>query len=777
MNRQSETSARKALASQVLFLFLSLTVGMFLTGCSDSHTSQSDNPTTPSISSAKHPFHDPPLKMIGESTGGGGLKKALALEGEGESGGLCSWLIHTLEEGLTEGITHFIGDNTTGSVLNGIKSHLGDSGADAQFVQLSDQLTSIGTQLTAVQHDLKDLLTQLKLATAQILTNEDQIALTGYYANITAAFNGPSSSYMYIAKQAKGADLTNTTTVANLQKLATTYNNTYTTAGMSPNLIGLHDLVVKDKILHAYATQIILLNSPGTDAMNSADAITTAENGYLLLQQKFSEILNYQIQALIIIAELDNYNDPTGAATRNDITFFQGYLKEEVAQFLTEVDYLMLNLVDYRNSSNYTNDSGSMYAHGLVHDATYAMVFATSRAFCAQLIGTGTLLTDSTGSTSFQPDFGLHGSVVIPNYYAPVAIPTPALPTSPVTTRPINLSFTPYTTSSDGARQYIPNSTVYVTAQPTPGASQFPYTAWNTNNQSFPDNNWLMYEFTAANDLPAGTYAITLVDSGDANTPWYHNTTDFGTVSVLYYNPSNFSDGGTLVDGGTLSPIGPKTFKFSSFSGRWNWGYNSLSMSPMTAWKLPAKNTIQTLPSNQVAPVEDNPSFKNAPAGYSYYPHTDFSAGVHALGLKMPSTTSNFPIMMYTIELPFIVGSLPTGSTGAAQLYYSTAATVNLAVSETKSNSYAYYDFNLINNTGKSKTVSIDNYASSTHSISSTSKFNNILNSTLVPGDYQLSVDAGLNNWVDSKATTSGAIDLSWNMQIVYTNTYPSAVQ
>jgi len=677
------------------------------------------------------------------------------VKSEGEGGGLCSWLINTIEEGLNGGISGFIGDNSTGRLLNGITSHSGDSGAGAQFTQISNQLTTITAQLSTIQGQLTHLLSVLNLDVAKILSNEDQDALTSYYSDIQSAYSASSSSYTYLAKQAQGTDLTDPTAVSTLKNGAVAYNKTFTTAMMSKDLAGLYDFIVSNKMLHKYATQIILQNSPGTATLSAADATASAENGYQLLQQKFSEVLNYQIQALIIMVDLDNYNDPTGKKAQYDINIFQGYLKEEIAQFLMEVNYLMLNMVDYRNTGNYTKDSGSMYTHGLVSDDTYNMIFATSRAFCAQLVN------------SFQPDFGFHGSIVVPNYYAPVAIPTPAPPTSPVTTRPVTFTLTPYTTGSNGTRIYAADGAVTITAQPSPSTSQFPYTAWNTKNHSFPDNNWLFYEFTAPSDLPAGNYAITLVDNGKASTPWNHSTTDFGTVSVLYYDPTNFSAGGTL------SPTATNTFKFGSMSGRWNWGYHALSMNPMSAWQVPAKQTIKT--SNTTGEsstfTDVNPEMSNLPKGYSYYPQSNFTAGVHALGLNLPSSTENVPMMAYTIQLSFTAGPVPSGFTGTPQLYYNNTATVNFNVSDSRSMSNVYFDYNLID-TSKSKTVSIAKYANTSHSINNASvPQSGIVSAALVSADtYQISVDAALNSYNYSKTTTSGNIDLNWDMQVVYSD-------
>jgi hypothetical protein len=343
----------------------------------------------------------------------------------------------------------------------------------------------------------------------------------------------------------------------------------------------------------------------------------------------------------------------------------------------------------------------------------------------------------------------------------------------------VTIKFAGYTTSSTG-RSFAGYSTVTKTVSPTNIPGRFPYANWTINgtsqstSQSSVDNNWSFYEFSADHDLPAGRYAITLVDNNNSNLPWYHTVTDLGTVSVLYYDPSNPGSGGTL------APTATNTFKFGSCSGRWNWGYNRISLSPTAAWVVLPK--IKSFyPQYDGNGKQNNPyifsqTIFNPTNNFSYYPYYPReSASANPLNtLSIVFLSSPAGSGGYQINFPFNVDntSLPAGTTASvtpdATIYYNNTASV------VANNMLVNFDYKLYDAVAQT-TANMADYADTSNGnlnltvlkqgVSTSLKANNV---------YDVVVDAGLFGYnTDNSHHGNATITLNWDMQIVYTNTLP----
>ena len=797
----------KKMSSSLFFLLLSLAIAMLFTGCSR----HSDNTAAPKpAANVSKPFNDPMLQMVGEE----------------EPQSLTSWLIKEVMDGLSEGITSFIGDNTTGRVLNGISGHTDDSGSNAQFQQMTAQLDSIQSQVVNISNQIANLSAQIGLNQAALVTQIAALPLNASANIITSMFNtnaaastygytppvgnpdaayGDSDGYMYFANKArnltpvaKGATgfSTYSTALSSLKAQAQVFYSTKPILPITINLNNIYKVVCPapggtPPVLETYASLIIQSTPASTIDPDTGIAYTDAKkamNGYKLLEQFFAQIISYQIQGNIIRTELRNYTGDTSNA-QTDLSTFQGYLSDEVKRFEAAVNFLMINMVDYRNSANYTNDSAAMHTRGLVQDDVYNMVYARSRFFCAQLLS-GNVLSSPTppavmpvtqSPLASPPINGLHGSIVVPNLYA-----YQGTSTSPTTPGTITLKFTSYSSSQLGFKNY---STTRPALQPAATAGQFPYTAWNYGDTTqpahcYPDNNWLFYEFSAPDDFPAGKYRITLVDNGNNGFPWYHTETDFGKVSVLYYDPQNPAQGT-----GTISPSATNTFKFGSFSGRWNWGYNMMSLAPWTVPSTASLSAYYGIVPNPfsttfcgVSTQADGSKSWLCPNSYSademaiyldsfFYPQTGDLA--NKFGMSIPSFTSyDEDEVWYTKNFPF-TASIPPGLNLATNVYYNITGTVN------SSNFKVDYAYALNNTSTSSASAFSGNYSDST--------FKNIVNfqisqtgsldsSKLISdGDKcNISASAELNsNYLFGGGNRSGSIVLNSDMQVVYTNLYP----
>jgi len=328
--------------------------------------------------------------------------------------------------------------------------------------------------------------------------------------------------------------------------------------------------------------EILTNNNPNLFDPNNA------MESYLLLETFFAQILNYQTKGCIMVIEINHYKDPNDLLGQSDYYLNEAYkqmLTDEVNEYLRTVNYLVVNLIDHRNSNNFTTHSPNMFTTGLVHDDIYLMVLARARFFCAQVMS-------SYGDTS-----GLYGTIITPYYYN-------ADSTNPETSLTLQFSGPATVTKTIKAQNII---------------GQYPYTRWYKDVASrihcCPDNKWSCYDFSGDTnlsyvsldpDLPGGNYQVSLVDNGNQNSPWYHSLTDLGHVSIKYYDPQN-PDPGTA----TLSPTEQNTFKFGYFASRWYWGYNKISLSPLSDWVVPDKHDVyyNNLANHSYTENEKNPTF------------------------------------------------------------------------------------------------------------------------------------------------------------------------
>jgi hypothetical protein len=476
-------------------------------------------------------------------------------------------------------------------------------------------------------------------------------------------------------------------------------------------------------------------------------------NAYLLLENYFIRLITYQMEGVAILTNVwnDDPGDPNHATSRTYLnSTFKTQLKAEVAQYLQTVNYLAVNLADYRNNTNYINDM-SAYGAGLAQDNIYYNIIARSRFICATLMN------------AYENDFGLYGSIVTPYDYSPGT-------NTPVTS--VTLQFS-------GPSSF----TTQIKAQNI--KSQFPYTKWNTATaHATPDNNWSFYDFSTFQNpntqnyldpnIPGGTYNVTLVDNGNTDNPWRHQSTNLGTVSVKYYDPNNLNNP-------TTSPTQTNTIKFGSFSGRWNWGFSRINSSYFNVWVVPSKNTVTVTSDPSIPPYYPsvsvtwpNPTLNNLGNGATYSPISSTSGIINQFSMFMPNNSNNARTLAYTVQLPIIMDAAPgDGTTASAKLYYDNSASGTFSASESKASTTFYYNMGLVDST-TNKSTYMAQYNSSTHNINFTNQlYQGILDPNITVGrTYNVDINSCLYCEPYKSSSSTGNINMSWYMQIVYSNNY-----
>lgn len=388
-------------------------------------------------------------------------------------------------------------------------------------------------------------------------------------------------------------------------------------------------------------------------------------SAYLLLEKYFLMLYTTQLKGLAVISNADlapTSNDPTGSLFQDYINqTFKPELYLEIQSFLQAVDYLSVNLYDYRNQDQFNADCGSINKSGLVGDTVYFQVLARSRFVSAQLL-------DAFGCNAD----GLYGTVIVPSHYPSSGQAITSLGISVLDRRGLATA----------------------TQSPINQKSIYPYTWWNGNAATM-DNTWAVFDYNTydptftpsqqllqgsyfQNTLNTGEYSNYFVDNGSPTSPWNHDPSYIvmnNNLQVMYYCPNG--DTTTYPPTTYLTP--QNTQKFGFFAYRWYWGYPKFISSPLSGWT--ASNQVQ-FPIEQMNLPHYVYSYNNMnPEAYSYNTtslinSSNFSQYFNPIGTNdttfinsigssystYMSQNERFWALGYTLGMPFTVAQPPNGA-------------------------------------------------------------------------------------------------------------------
>jgi hypothetical protein len=420
---------------------------------------------------------------------------------------------------------------------------------ESRFDSIDDQLTEMQAQITDLNNTMQSMSNSLNISFAEIETliyTQDLISQIGHVQ--TAMDSALCSGLMWYPRTARlyQSD-TNLykTEMENLKEEAPDWaRNIYINKDAEnymPSVIGQIQKNIcpplgdqGNNALNAYTRSLILLcQGKVTDS-------ASAMNAYLLLESYFLTIINYQFQAATVYVNAANFIDTTGMLATE---FWQAHMVKviprEVAVFLENVDYLAVNLAEYRNKDRFIHDM--KYANaGLAPDHMFFQVLARSQ-FVANLL------------------------------YAACGVPYPVIS---------GHIMVPSSYTNDGSEPGIPNAlTVQIGAESVTSAgtkfkSMIPNTLWGSDKTCHPSNNWNLYRFNTAgpNTVWACTPQNIQVVAGSSTLPWPHSpdVEIMGTVTPLFYNPRDPTQTST-------TRTDKCTFQFAYFSANWQWGYMLVS--------------------------------------------------------------------------------------------------------------------------------------------------------------------------------------------------------
>ena len=386
------------------------------------------------------------------------------------------------------------------------------------------------SQLNVINADIAALAKELAISETAIIAEMEALSSQQYCVKVTAGFDSAASTGLRFYSK-NGAMIENNApgalAISYLQtQLQTEFMTNTNIINITNNVIGIYDAIVpatgsfKDSDLKTFCDKIIL-NQGNSKTQSPATAMAY----YRLLENYFLMITQYQYEALIIrgnyLVEQDSVN---GKISFNQYVTgeFQPYLKAELKMFLTAVDYLSINLVDYRNSATFNSDIVDYYYYGIKPDAI-------CRNFIARANMVNSLMIAGLG-------------IPASNFYITMALPTQ------YASYPLNwtLNGIAYTTALDNGGSLL---------------SQYPYTYWIGSTCEV-DNHINFNRGECIIDVTNSSVPITIT-----NGTWKRSLPPSGNAVLQYYNPADI----TAKPQSTWSS--EYSLPFGSVSLCWPWGY------------------------------------------------------------------------------------------------------------------------------------------------------------------------------------------------------------
>ena len=525
---------------------------------------------------------------------------------------------------------------------------------EAEFDKINNSLSQIQQQITVLQNSVNQLINNFQITTDELKSLTINIDLATYITDIQNAMDsttvGGLQYFPRRAAQFKAGQISLTdfkTDTSNLRIYA--YNIEH---NIGTNVTDWAGQLHKDLCVISTPAMIPLADlifSHMTPAQMQ-DSIAVF-NAYNLLESYFLQVVNSQFQCATMQTNADYFYYPSDtiaptAWVKDDLT---SWVKDEISSFLWTVDYLMMNIDDYRSQHRFEFDM--QYANaGLAPDNISILSLARAQ-FVANL---------------------LYGSLGL---------------SYPVVSGHITLPKT-YATIGNAAISVNIGGNLRDTT-PTVIAGIIPYTYWVDGSPAVchPDNQWNVYRFgtLGKSDViwPATSQTIQVVAPNNQS-PWVHLVNIQGTITPKYYNPRNPNQT-------SLTKTSECTVEFAYFAASWKWGFLQLTNTPLTDnWiksNKPLKDQFFDFSSFNTSLVENSANVPFAATtntwqctyqntiSWDYY--STMAGSMFDLG-TMP-TTSHYYVMVNGNYLNVTTGSEmpPTGGTLNAWAWYSANYTMN----------------------------------------------------------------------------------------------------
>ena len=513
-------------------------------GCKKKDDTSNPDPVIPPTNTVKIPGKLPDMLHSYEKGTGHGLSaNKHMLIGKG--------LYHSRIFGGASGVGEFPYFDIAELGYDIYKEQHGDPQQEAEYDKINGELATIESEIATLDNDLRALAAAIELDFNKLENFEMALAANTIFDNISDLYSSTSvNSLSYFAQTSlaikKG---TSGTTWAELaifwEQFATNANNN--TSGAVAGITGLYGLMcpnsteLQDGLLAKFAIQVV------QQSAGNANQYVHAKTVLGMIENYFTTIVNYQFQALTVYANVVNVIDPSGSTFKTYLNgTFRQQILDEIDAYLQAVDFMTVNLIDFRNAQQFGSDM-QYHPIQIAPDTTFLNGLARSRFIAALYRQAVNLKYPIVSGTVVTPHDLTDGTG------------------SPVNTLDISVE--------SGGNM---NSTADIME------STYPYTRWGQNGIASPDNNWNSYSFFLDTNttLTGGKFDLQLICSDNYH-PWRHEEPISGSVQVLYYNPEK-PDQSTA----TTSPTATNTMPFGFFAWNWYWGYMRLSMADFSEWTI-----------------------------------------------------------------------------------------------------------------------------------------------------------------------------------------------
>lgn len=394
--------------------------------------------------------------------------------------------------------------------------------------KINTEINMLRAQDSLISADITELVVQLSYSTAEIMNQINNAAAMQYINDIKMRFGNQDHNGLRYYSSA-GANYENNVSGYDTvfmsgvlqQELSGFIQTHVTTTHLDDDFNGLNLLIcpvipMDSSCLFTFAKMLVSQSAMAVRDTSTWEDFTM--NNYLLFENYFFSLLNYQYEAATIKINVLKETDTLQMKTYIQNTVIPA-IREEADMFLQAAHYLLVNIADYRSLKRWKND---IAFSGLAMAPNIDMFHATARAQfrVAELY--------QILDISDQP---VYGSIIVPQNYC---------------------NSSPFV--QVGSSGYLgPNYPLQYFR------GIMPYTLWTSSTAVY-DNNWNVYHY----NLPAGGSGAMNIT---VNATWAHRSSGpgYGTITPLWYNPANPEETSTVQTDSCI-------IQFASFCLSWQWG-------------------------------------------------------------------------------------------------------------------------------------------------------------------------------------------------------------
>jgi hypothetical protein len=418
------------------------------------------------------------------------------------------------------------------------------------YAEVESQIAGIANQVTQLQTSINELSAEMQIVDLQLQNFINNMATAPYLINIDEAMDSLSpDGLLYFARMGHLIQTGQSTMDTNvLKQEADVFYQKYLYGSgnldMKLQIDQLYDLIcpatsLNQGVLFTFTEQCILENWSSKPSFSNPENVLKV---YCLLENYFMQILNSQFEALLVISNIANKQDHSFNTFK---TYYQGdftnKIKAELDNFMQATNYLLINMVDFRTTDRYDNETTQYRDYGLAPDPNLVSAAARSE-FLYNIINQALGHNPSTtgGCIIVGTNYGNESSGSLNN---------------------LTVNIGGLNVTNDANKTSIASQ------------SQFPYASWAGYSPSIvsPDNHYNIYRYSCINQISNNSN----IDIKVLNPFWFSNKpTQIGvTVTPLYYNPQ-YPDKAPSTIRTTTNCV-----QFAYFSASWFWGTQMLTMS------------------------------------------------------------------------------------------------------------------------------------------------------------------------------------------------------